>query len=422
MHSRNTASPHLSVAFLTPSWPPDAAANGIVTYVDVLSAALRRLGHRPCILAAHSKNPAGGIPPDDSADVYHLQQDSRSALSWIRDGLAYRMNPLSALRHKFSRSLVRAARRAVAESRIQLLEMEETFGLVQLLKGRLPIPIVLRLHGPHFLNGVAAGAAQDPAFHTRVRHEGIGISQAAAISAPSRDVLERVRARYQLPLPDAVVIGCPAPIVPDRDRWSLAGSDPDRLLFVGRFDRHKGGDVVIDSFRAVARRFPQVRLWYVGRDHGLVDETGRHWTLAQYLGDRAPEIAGRVDYLGSPSNATLQDLRRKARVTVVASRYENLPMVVMEALACGCPLVATRAGGIIEIGRDGENCLLARPGDPEDLAQAIGRLLADAELVARLGRTAADDANRLYHPDAIARQTIAFHQSVLENHKRNMRH
>jgi glycosyltransferase involved in cell wall biosynthesis len=94
-------------------------------------------------------------------------------------------------------------------------------------------------------------------------------------------------------------------------------------------------------------------------------------------------------------------------------------MVVLEAMAFGCPLVATRTGGIIEIIEDSVNGVLARPGDPDDLAAAILRLLEAPEFAANLGRRAAEDAVQRYHPDSIARETAAFHRSVLDNLNRH---
>jgi glycosyltransferase involved in cell wall biosynthesis len=410
---RAAAKRPLTVAFLSPAWPPGAAENGIVSYVAGITAALRQLGHTPCILSSHTKN------AKPLADVYPLEWERRSPLARIRDGLSFRINPSAALRQRFSRALVQAARRAIAERGVELLEMEETFGLVQLVKPRLPIPVVTRLHGPHFVNGAALGVPADAAFHRRVRHEGFAIAKADAVSAPSRDILERTRAYYGLPLKGVALIPNPGPVVRVERRWSHAECDPSRLLFVGRFDRHKGGDIVIDAFNQVAQRYRDVRLWFAGPDRGLKDEHGRHWTLPNYIAERAHDVAGRIDWLGPQPYSALAELRRKAFVTIVGSRYETLGIVVLEALACGCPLVATRTGGIVEIIEDRVNGVLARPGDPDDLAAAVLRLLGAPEFAADLGRRAAEDATRRYHPEVIARQTAAFHQSVLDSRSRH---
>ena len=403
----------LKVAFLSPAWPLDTAANGIASYINGVTAGLKRLGHEPCVLSAQSN--AANPPPD----VYPLQFEQLSGLARLRNALAFRFRPSAAFRHSLSRALVDAARRAIAQRGVELLEMEETFGLAQLVKPALPIPVVLKLHGPHFINGAALGLPDDAVFRRRVRDEGVGIERADAVSAPSRSVLERARAQYRLPLSEAAHIPCPAPPVPAEARWSLRECDRSRLLFVGRFDRLKGGDVLIDAFRIVAKRFPQVRLWFAGpADESIIDEHGRRMTRGEYLTERAADVAERIDWLGRQPNSALAELRRKAFATIVASRYENFPMVVLEAIAFGCPLAATRTGGIVEIIEDGVNGVLARPGDPDDLAAAIIRLLDAPEFAATLGRRAALDAAQRYHPDIVARDTAAFHQSVLNNRSR----
>jgi glycosyltransferase involved in cell wall biosynthesis len=78
-----------------------------------------------------------------------------------------------------------------------------------------------------------------------------------------------------------------------------------------------------------------------------------------------------------------------ADMTLLPSRWEGLPLVALEALAAGTPIVATAVRGIRELLTDGENALLVPPGDPEALAPAVRRLLVDrslAEALARNGR------------------------------------
>jgi glycosyltransferase involved in cell wall biosynthesis len=73
---------------------------------------------------------------------------------------------------------------------------------------------------------------------------------------------------------------------------------------------------------------------------------------------------------------------------VLPSAWENFPHTVVEALAVGCPVIATAVGGVPEVVRDGENGLLVAPRDPTALAAAIERFFADAELRARLAAAA----------------------------------
>jgi glycosyltransferase involved in cell wall biosynthesis len=112
-------------------------------------------------------------------------------------------------------------------------------------------------------------------------------------------------------------------------------------------------------------------------------------------------------------NADISSHRRTHFATVVASRYEIAPYSVLEAMALGCPVVATAVGGIPELIKDAHNGLLVPP-DANAIAEACRKLLYDHALAARLGRQACQDCRDLYGPESIARQTIAAYQEAIE--------
>ena len=88
-------------------------------------------------------------------------------------------------------------------------------------------------------------------------------------------------------------------------------------------------------------------------------------------------------------------LFRAADASLLPSAWENFPHTVVEALAVGCPVIATAVGGVPEVVRDGENGLLVAPGDPAALAAAISRFFGDGELRARLSEAAARSVDGL---------------------------
>ena len=316
----------------------------------------------------------------------------------------------------YSRSMVGTLRRAIAERDIQLVEVEESFGMATWLQRALSIPVCVRLHGPWFLNGPAVGGAGDVGFRRRVSAEGRAIADAVALTSSSLDVLERTRAFYGLALEQAQVIHPPTTPVPAADQWRLEGCDPRQILFIGRFDRHKGGDLIIEAFGRVRQAVPDVRLCFAGPDRGFVDDGGRRWNLAEFVADRLPGAveSGRLTLLGQQPFSALASLRRRAMITVICSRYENAPRALIEAMALGCPIVAARVGGIPEIIRDGVDGLLHRGGDPEDLAAKIVALVADPGRAAELGRSAAARCEREFHPVAIASRTVDHYRRVLQ--------
>jgi glycosyltransferase involved in cell wall biosynthesis len=102
-----------------------------------------------------------------------------------------------------------------------------------------------------------------------------------------------------------------------------------------------------------------------------------------------------------------------ADVFALPTLAENLPNTALEALACGTPTVASDVGGIGDAIRDGETGLLVSPGDPAALASGLDRVLADAELAARLGATGRAVAEREYGAGREAADFAALYEELL---------
>jgi glycosyltransferase involved in cell wall biosynthesis len=175
------------------------------------------------------------------------------------------------------------------------------------------------------------------------------------------------------------VLPNPAPDVPDlpprqelRAELALEGRV---LAFAGRLGPQKAVGVALE---AVARS-PGVTLVVAGDGPERAGLERRTSEL---------EIDERVRFLGSVPRETVLRLFAAADASVLPSAWENLPHTVVESLAVGCPVIATRVGGVPEVVRDGENGLLVRPGDVEALAAAIVRLFEDGGLRARLAAAA----------------------------------
>jgi glycosyltransferase involved in cell wall biosynthesis len=394
----------LSIGLGTPSWPLGGTPNGVLTYVATVAPALAMRGHNVSLFTSELSGPPGEFRVYNSRRVGERPVSKR-----LLDALLYRLAPRATWRAATRRDLIATVSRLVSEQHPDVLEMEESHGTASWVRRACSVPLHVRLHGPWFLNGPAVGAPEDATFRDRVRAEGEAIAEADVVSAPSRDVLERVRARYRLSLRDAAVIPNPTIPVPSSLRWARGGCDPDRILFVGRFDRHKGGDLLIEAFSRVLRERPGTRLTFVGPDRGVILDGGRTEHLEAFVRARLPGALedGRIEWLGPRPPAALPPLRRGAFLTVVPSRYENFPGTVVEAMAHGCPVVAAAVGGIPEIVTHGVNGLLHRGGDAQDLAARMLELLRDRDLAARLGAHAARDADQKHHPDVVAGQLEA---------------
>jgi glycosyltransferase involved in cell wall biosynthesis len=169
---------------------------------------------------------------------------------------------------------------------------------------------------------------------------------------------------------------------------------PERpaLLFVGVLERYKNIAVLAEAWRLAAPQLPDARLRIVGRGH----ERGVIESLVRDL----PGQTSWTERLESHEVAAALD---EATALVLPSVSEGLPRVAMEAFARGRPVVGARAGGIPDIVQDDVSGLLVPGGDPQALAGAMLRVLAERELAARLAVGAAASASQwLETPDEFA--------------------
>jgi glycosyltransferase involved in cell wall biosynthesis len=401
----------MSVAYLLPAWPARLAANGIATYGGWLVPAMRAQGVDARVIAQQ-------VEADEAdRDVCHLRVLESARPPGLLARAVERIRGGDVGRRQFVRGMLSALRRLRRERPLHVLEMEESFGWCGEVAARSGVAVVARLHGPWFLNGAWEAEENPAAFEYRVRHEGPALAMVDGVTAPSSDVLERTRRYYGMALEHAAVIPCPIGPCPPGARWDPERCEPWTVLFVGRFDWHKGGDVVIDAFRRVIAAEPRARLVFVGPTAHVRDADGRRWTCEEYIEHRFGAGAGResVQWLGRLPTDRVAEWRRRAAVTVVASRYETFGYTAVEAAAMGAPIVCSAAGGLAEIIDDGRNGLACPADDPDALAAAVLRLLASPPLARRLGEQAAADCAARFSPGVIAARTRSYYEQVLRS-------
>lgn len=153
------------------------------------------------------------------------------------------------------------------------------------------------------------------------------------------------------------------------------GNGRGGLICIGKLDPNKGVEHLLRAFARLAPEHPGLTLLLVGDG---VDRRALE-SLSRRLG-----VAERVGFEGTLPQHRLPDLLRSASIAAVPSLREGLGLVAVEALGCGCALVASDLPALREVVIDGETGLLARPGDADDLAAKIAWLLADAGLRERL--------------------------------------
>jgi glycosyltransferase involved in cell wall biosynthesis len=184
------------------------------------------------------------------------------------------------------------------------------------------------------------------------------------------------------------------------------------VAVVSRLIRMKGLEQFLEAAAVVRMRFPSTRFLIVGD----TNKDGRdYWSV----------LTGIVDRLGLNSHLVFAGLRTDVpallsgvTVSVMPSLNEALSNVLLESLAAGVPVVATRVGGTPEAVEDGVNGLLVPPGDAVALADAICEALANPELAARLGCAARQTIVDRFSMDRMASATQALYESLLDAPRR----
>jgi glycosyltransferase involved in cell wall biosynthesis len=160
------------------------------------------------------------------------------------------------------------------------------------------------------------------------------------------------------------------------------GSDGPVVVVPAAFRDFKGIPVAIEAWPTVRQRFPKAVLSLAGG--GELESELRQLVTDLELGDSVVFAGVRTD---------MPAVYRAADVVLLPSTHgENLPTVLIEASATGCAIAASRVGGIPDIVLDGTTGLLFEPGSIEGLADAVCRLLDDADLRRRMGSAASDRA------------------------------
>jgi len=276
---------------------------------------------------------------------------------------------------------------------------------------RLGIPAVMTLHdyklacpSYQFLDhGAPCQACIDGGFGQAVRRRCKGGSLPASALCATESWLHRRTGAYG---PVGRFI-CPSRFL--AGRMARAGVYPDRLRTVRHFvdctdlaPKTEGGGDVVFAGRLSPEKGVDTLIAAVGRlGPSAVLQVAGEGSDGDGLRRLADELApGRVIFHGRLSGADTQSLLRSAAVVAVPSRwYENQPMVVLEAMALGVPVVASDMGGLPELVEPGVTGALVPPDDEDALAAALAALLAEPERALAMGRAARAGIARGHSPE-----------------------
>ena len=394
----------MHIALLSPNWPPGAFPNGVVTYVDCMRRALMAQGHRVSVFTGTI-----GAAARDST----VHKVERSVTDRIAEAIRRRVLRRRPSVFDSGALIAETIARVHRAEPIDVIEMEESFGWVAEVARRTGVAVVVKLHGPAFLHLIDEELAT-PQGQEKVRREGLALAALPVVIAPARFTLDQTLARYALKPTVAEQVVNPVALSEGAPVWRLDRCQRDTVLFVGRFDKVKGGDIVLRAFQTLLARKPHLKLVFVGPDSGLVRPDGSKIHFDAFVDSLADACLTRaVSYRGRLAPSEVAQMRAQAMVTVVASRHENQAYTVLEAMLQGCPVVCTNNSGSSESVAHEVTGLLAQTDDPADMARQIERFVDDPTLACAVGAAARAYVLEVHAPQTVVAQTLEIYRRAI---------
>lgn len=399
----------LRIALLSYEYPPETGLGGIGTYTWTQARALARAGHEVHVLAGATT--PGAVRSERDGEVV-VWRDAGSR--W-----AHRLGaPFGAIGWWWSRNRLtnglrmrRLLERVASLRELDLIEVPECGGEGRFLRRRWERRKVVRFHSPaELIMPYYATRAGDRWLCARLERG--GYRRAAAATACSEFLAQEVVQRLGYAHPVATVANGidleEADRAADFDLRAAIGAAPHEtvVLFAGRFEPRKGSALLCELVpELLVRR--TTRFVVLGED--LFGE-GRGELAARC---RARQRAGALHLLGRRPLAEVRAAMRQADVVLLPSRWENAPYTVLEAMAAGAPLVASRVGGLPEMVAAGREAVLADDRDVAAHLAAVERLLDDRARARDLGKAARARVERDFTADRMAASSLAIYRAAL---------
>ncbi|MEV7086828.1 glycosyltransferase family 4 protein [Streptomyces sp. NPDC093085] len=378
----------LRIALLSYKGNPFCGGQGV--YVRHLSRELARLGHHIEVIGAQPYPVLdAGVPLTElaSLDLYRQPDPFRTPRrdefrDWI-DAVEVATMWTGGFPEPLTFSLRARRHLAARAGEFDVVHDNQTLGYG--LLGDLGAPLVTTIHHPITVDrALDLAAAEDWRRRASVRRW-YGFTRMQRRVARRLPSVLTVSGSSRQEITDH--LGVPA----DRIRVVHIGADtglfaPDPAVpeIPGRIVTTSSADVPLKGLVHLVEALAKLRTEHAGAHLVVVGKRAEDGPVAQAI--ERYGLEGAVEFVKGISDAELVDLIRGAQIACVPSLYEGFSLPAAEAMATGTPLVATTGGAIPEVtGADGESCLAVPPGDAGALAAALGRLLDDAELRARLG-------------------------------------
>lgn len=272
-------------------------------------------------------------------------------------------------------------------------------------------PVVVQLHAPLAMLAECLNWPPKDGDMYRVGTfmEGISIERADALMACSANIADFTADFYGVPREriDVVHCGVDAETFRPGDEKERVGDRPT-VLFVGNIANNKGVKTVVAAVLRLRSKYPNIRLQILGTGDDGLREDLRRWA-------HRSGAAANIEFHGFVERSALPDFYRRANVFCSPALYEGgVANVYLEAMACGCPVIASIAGAAPEAVTDGETGVLVPPEDEGAVAAALDQILGNEFLARQMGEAARRRVNDYFAMDKYIVRVLSNYRRAIE--------
>lgn len=373
----------MKIGFFCNEYPP-RPHGGIGTFVHTLAPALAQAGH---VVTVVEWGERAGERQCAGVRVVTLAQSTTRHIAWLIN----------------RQRLWRWLRAEVHAGRIDLFEVPEYQGCLPFPWSGCPVVVRLHLAESH-IRSVLGGAKGRVYWLEKgtllFNRNWIGVSQ-YILNETQRFFAVQPRVAEVIYNPATVIDGAKLPIIEKRfARY---------VVYNGTVSERKGALLLADAMRTVFAQDADIRLVYVGPE---TEHDGRPISAA--IRDRLGDQSCRVFFTGRLPHDQALAWVRNAAALVLVSRIEAMPLVPIEAMSLGVPVVCANVGPGPEIVDNGIDGVLVSPVDPQALAQSILALLKDPANAKAMGEAGQRKVKEKFELAVCLRRTEAFYRKLLE--------
>lgn len=394
----------MNVCFISAEYPPETAWGGIGTYIHALAHGLARHGHTVHVITATSLHDRKDVT--DGVTVHHV-----ATRRWPLPAMLRRRGAgLWALLER-SLTVQRYLRRLQQTARFDVVEATNWGVEALFLSMRPPAPLVVRVSTPFETVGSISGKVQGRRLGLQLHRwlEAVPVRRASRVIANSRFTAGMTGRVYGVPQDRIRVVWHGLAVVPPLAAESVEQAGAT-VLYVGRLERRKGTQYVLQAIPAVVAAVPEARFRLVGKDTG--DAPGGTGYQQYFATFASPAAVAATTFLGFVEPEMLDQEYDACDLFVAPSLFESFGLIHLEAMAHGKPVVAFEAAATPEVVVNGETGILVPTEDAHALAQAIIRLLRDPDEAGRMGAHGRDRAHREFSLDQMVAGSLAVYREV----------